>query len=520
MPRKYPIGIQSFEDLRINNYVYVDKTRFVYELADIGKSYFYSRPRRFGKSLLLSTMQAYFEGKRELFEGLAIEQLESNWFRYPVLHLDLNAERYETVEDLNEIIDRHLSIWEDLYGRDARESSLASRFSGVIRRAKEKTGRNVVVLVDEYDKPLQQVMHNETVFAEYRAIFKGFFGVLKSSDSNLKFSFLTGVTKFGKVSVFSDLNNLKDITMDGRYQSMCGITEAELLRDFPEDIKRLGEANDLDYEQTCQKLKFWYDGYHFCEDGEDMYNPFSLLNTLDRGKFKDYWFVTGTPTFLVRMLKTGKYNALDINKVEMMGSDLSKVTVDSGNPIQILYQSGYLTIKSYDARRDWYQLGFPNEEVKKGFYNCLAPIFLEVPNNSLNVYSDRISRSIYNEDLDLLMQTIQEFLPEIPYFFHSNQKSPERHFQEIFYILLLSAGLTSRVEEYTSQGRSDIVTEIDTAVFVFELKIDKPAEDAIRQILDKGYIERYRSGGKRLYAIGVSFDYGKRLVNEWKVQEC
>ncbi|MDD3153067.1 MAG: AAA family ATPase [Bacteroidales bacterium] len=515
MTKKYPIGIQSFEKIIAEGYLYIDKTDFVYNLAHIGNIYFLSRPRRFGKSLLLSTIEAYFLGKKELFKGLKIDKLEKEWIKYPVLHLDFNAERYKTTKDVDLIINRHLNLWEDVYGKNEREISHSDRLIGILQRAKEKTGRQVVVLVDEYDKPMLQVMHDAAMLDEYRNIFKGFYGVFKTADPYLKFVFLTGVTKFGKVSVFSDLNNLNDISMWSEVEDVCGITKDEMLNNFDEDIHELGKNNDLNYEETCQELKLWYDGYHFCEDSEGIYNPFSLLNVFQKKRFQDYWFATGTPTFLVNMLKKGNYNMIDVEKTEMFGSEISKITVDSGDPVQILYQSGYLTIKSYDKSTDLFTLGFPNTEVKNSFYKCLAPVFLETPEHEFNFISIAIRKTLQKNDIDGFMNVMENFLPKIPYFFHANQKTDERHFQEIFYILLLSAGLISRVEEYSALGRSDIIAESDVSVFVFELKMDKPVEEALRQIEDKAYIEQYKVTNKNLYAIGVSFNSGKRCVEDY-----
>ena len=515
--KKYPIGIQSFEKIITENYLYIDKTEFIYNLVNTGNIYFLSRPRRFGKSLLISTMEAYFLGEKELFKGLKIEKLEDKWVEYPVLHLDLNAKEFINRESVYRIIDRQLKFYEDKYNIETDSDDIDDRFIDLIIKIKEQTGRQVVVLVDEYDKPMQQVMRNAAMLNEYRSILKGFYGVFKTADPYLKFVFLTGVTKFGKVSVFSDLNNVKDITMDERYETICGITEKELLENFDEGICELAKRESLTYYEVCQKLKKWYDGYSFCENGTGLYNPFSILNTFDSLKFQDYWFATGTPTFLVNMLKNGNYNMIDVEKSKMRDIDMSKITVDSGDPVQILYQSGYLTIKDYNKRSRVYTLGFPNQEVKEGFYACLAPVFLEVKSEKVIAVSIDIKDCLLDDDIDGFMDIMKEFLPKIPYFFHTNQKTDERHFQEIFYILLLSAGLNSRVEEYSVRGRSDIIAESSTSVFVFELKIDKSVEDALQQIEDKAYIEQYRATKKNIYAIGVYFNSEKRCIDDYRV---
>ena len=363
--RKYPIGIQNFEKLRTDGYVYVDKTAWVYKLVNTGSYYFLSRPRRFGKSLLLSTIEAYLEGKRELFEGLAIEQLEKNWTKHPILHLDLNTEKYTTPEALDAILDDALSGWESLYGRRESERSLSLRFQGIIRRACEQTGERVVILVDEYDKPMLQAIGNPELQTAYRDTLKAFYGALKSRDGYIKFAMLTGVTKFGKVSVFSDLNNLQDISMWDRYADVCGVSEEELLRDFGGDIRMLGEANGMSEEETLAKLRENYNGYHFCEDCIGVYNPFSLLNTFAQKRFRSYWFETGTPTYLVELLKMHRYNLEDLAHEVTTADVLNSVDSASTNPVPVVYQSGYLTIKEYDPRFETYTLGFPNREVEE-----------------------------------------------------------------------------------------------------------------------------------------------------------
>ena len=363
--RKYPIGIQNFESLRKDGYMYVDKTAWVYKLVNTGRYYFLSRPRRFGKSLLLSTIEAYLEGKRELFEGLAIEQLEKNWTKHPILHLDLNTEKYTTPEALDAILDDALSGWESLYGRRESERSLSLRFQGIIRRACEQTGERVVILVDEYDKPMLQAIGNPELQTAYRDTLKAFYGALKSRDGYIKFAMLTGVTKFGKVSVFSDLNNLQDISMWDRYADVCGVSEEELLRDFSGDIRMLGEANGMSEEETLAKLRENYNGYHFCEDCIGVYNPFSLLNTFAQKRFRSYWFETGTPTYLVELLKMHRYNLEDLAHEVTTADVLNSVDSASTNPVPVVYQSGYLTIKDYDKEFETYTLGFPNREVEE-----------------------------------------------------------------------------------------------------------------------------------------------------------
>ena len=367
---KYPIGIQDFEDLQRNGYAYVDKTNFVYKLADEGKYYFLSRPRRFGKSLFLSTLEAYFQGKKELFKGLAIYDLETEWKKYPIFHIDLNTANFREKDSLYTVLNDYLTNWEDKYGARESEATLALRFKGVIARAAEKEGCGVVILIDEYDKPILQTLRDPELQAEHRAQLKAFYSVLKTQDRYIKFAFLTGVTKFGNVSVFSDLNNLTDISMDHRYISICGMTEKELLTNFKEGINELASANEDNETETIDKLRMRYSGYHFEENSEEIYNPFSVLNTLANSRYDDYWFKANTHTFLIDILKKHDYYITDLNKAQVKANMMNNV---DSNPIPVIYQSGYLTIKSYDERFKNYQLGIPNKEVEEGILNTLLP---------------------------------------------------------------------------------------------------------------------------------------------------
>lgn len=372
---KYPIGIQNFEDLRRNGYAYVDKTQFVYKLADEGKYYFLSRPRRFGKSLFLSTLEAYFQGKKELFEGLAIYDLETEWKQYPIFHIDLNTANFREEGNLYTVLNDYLSAWEDKYGTRESEVTLPLRFKGVIARAAEKEGRNVVILVDEYDKPILQTLQNEKLQEDHRNQLKAFYSVLKPQDRYIKFAFLTGVNKFGKISVFSDLNNLVDLSMDHRYVNICGTTEEELKTYFKEGISELASANGDSESETIDKLRMRYGGYHFEKNSEGIYNPFSVLNTLAKHRYKNYWFETGTPTFLIELLKEHGYRLPDLNKEQVSAFVMSGMDSAPTNLTPFIYQTGYLTIKGYDERFKKYQLGFPNKEVEEGFLNLLLPLY-------------------------------------------------------------------------------------------------------------------------------------------------
>ena len=367
---KYPIGIQDFEKLRTNGYSYVDKSRFVYKLATEGEYYFLSRPRRFGKSLFLSTLEAYFQGKKELFEGLAIYDLETEWKKYPIFHIDLNTANFREKDSLYTVLNDYLTTWESKYGTRESEATLALRFKGVIARAAEKEGCGVVILIDEYDKPILQTLRDPELQAEHRAQLKAFYSVLKTQDRYIKFAFLTGVTKFGKVSVFSDLNNLTDISMDHRYISICGMTEKELLTNFKEGINELASANEDNETETIDKLRMRYSGYHFEENSEEIYNPFSVLNTLANSRYDDYWFKANTHTFLIDILKKHDYCITNLSKAQIKANMMNNVET---NPFPVIYQGGYLTIKSYDERFKNYQLGIPNKEVEEGILNIFSP---------------------------------------------------------------------------------------------------------------------------------------------------
>lgn len=366
--RKYPIGIQSFEKIRKEDYLYIDKTEFIWRLVQEGTYYFLSRPRRFGKSLLISTMEAFFKGKRELFHGLALGEKEYDWLKYPVLHLDLNAQDYKENESLERFLDNALTKWETEYEITPVIPDAAIRFANLIEVVYKQTGRSVVVLIDEYDKPLLANLFNKERSDRFRSMLKAFYGVLKSSDRYIKFAFLTGVTKFGQVSVFSDLNNLRDITLLPQYNDICGITETELAHNFSDDIRRLAVNIGETPEATAALLKVNYDGYHFCrQETEGIYNPFSLLNVLQNCELNDYWFSTGTPTLLVELLKRSNMDLSNLDGVERSANDLMGIDPSFGDPVPVIFQSGYLTIKGYDDRRRRYRLGFPNEEVERGF---------------------------------------------------------------------------------------------------------------------------------------------------------
>lgn len=511
---KYPIGIQDFEDLQRNGYAYVDKTNFVYKLADEGKYYFLSRPRRFGKSLFLSTLEAYFQGKKELFEGLTIYDLETEWKKYPIFHIDLNTANFREKDSLYTVLNDYLTNWEDKYGARESEATLALRFKGVIARAAEKEGCGVVILIDEYDKPILQTLRDPELQAEHREQLKAFYSVLKTQDRYIKFAFLTGVTKFGKVSVFSDLNNLTDISMDHRYISICGMTEKELLTNFKEGINELAEANGDTEEATIAKLKARYDGYHFEENTVGIYNPFSVLNTLSRLRYKDYWFETGTPTFLVDLLKMHNYRLPDMTKERVSDDVINSVDSLSTNPIPVIYQSGYLTIKGYDERFKKYLLGFPNKEVEEGFLNFLLPLYTSAGNNSPFLV-DEFVQDVESGNPERFMQRMKAFFADTSYQVVGNA---ELYFQNAMYLVFKIMGFYTQVERPTSDGRIDAIIQTPNYIYVIECKLDRTADEAIKQIENNGYAEPFLMDKRKLYKIGVSFSSETRGVAEYKIK--
>ena len=515
MGKLYPIGIQNFEKIRRDGYCYIDKTSKIYELVKTGSYYFLSRPRRFGKSLLISTLEAYFQGKRELFEGLAMQELEKEWKKYPILHLDLNIAKFDTPDSLSDILNRNLVEWEGLYGSDPAEVSLSLRFAGVVKRACEKTGNRTVILVDEYDKPMLQAINDPALQDEFRKTLKPFYGVLKSMDGYIKFALLTGVTKFGKVSVFSDLNNLEDISRNPFYTDICGITEEELLKNFNDDIQALADANRQTFEQACAQLKDNYDGYHFCPDSTGIYNPFSLLNAFKSRQYGSYWFETGTPTYLVELLKKHKYDLYRMAHEKTTSDVLDSIDASSTNPIPVIYQSGYLTIKGYIPEPRIYELGFPNREVEEGFMKFLLPFYTQVSETESGFAIWDFVSDVKAGDIDDFMERLQSFLADCPY---ELARDIELHYQNVLFIVFRLAGLYTKVEYHTSRGRIDLVLQTDSYVYVMEFKLDGSAEDAIRQIEEKQYALPFAKDGRKVYSIGVNFSSEIRNIERWIVK--
>lgn len=515
--KNYPIGIQTFEKIRKDGYVYVDKTALVHKMVHEGNYYFLSRPRRFGKSLLISTLKAYFEGKRELFQGLAMEQLEQEWRVHPVLHLDLNSEKYDIAESLDNILDTNLVKWEKLYGAEPSERSFSLRFAGIISRACEKTGERVVILVDEYDKPLLQTISNKVLQDDYRATLKALYGVLKSMDGCIKFALLTGVTKFGKVSVFSDLNNLRDLSMLEQYTEICGISEKELHQYFKDDIQKMADMNGTNYEEVSERLRENYDGYHFAPNTEGMYNPFSLLNVLANKRFDSYWFETGTPTYLVELLQSCNYDLNRLHGSLSTDNALNAIDIYGNDPIPVIYQSGYLTIKSYDSEFRIYTLGFPNKEVEEGFIRFLAPRYTSMPNEAESVFAiQNFIREVRSADIDGFFTRLRSFFSDTTY---EVIRLQELHYSNVLYIVFKLLGFYTQVEYHTSNGRIDLVLQTPDYIYVMEFKLNGTAEEALTQINDKGYALPFEKDSRTIYKIGVNFSAETRNIDRWVVEE-
>ena len=513
--RKYPIGVQTFEKLRDGNFVYVDKTALIYKMVQEGNYYFLSRPRRFGKSLLLSTLKAYFEGKKDLFHGLALEQLEQEWHVHPVLHLDLNIERYASQESLDNILESNLAQWEKLYGAEPSERSFSLRFAGIVRRAYEKTGERVVILVDEYDKPLLQSISNKALQDEYRSTLKPFYGVLKTMDGCIKFALLTGVTKFGKVSVFSDLNNLMDISMDNRYAEICGISEKEVHSCFKEDVTEMAHLHQTSYEEMSDLLRQNYDGYHFAPNTSGMYNPYSLLNVFARRQFGSYWFETGTPTYLVELLKKNDYKLDDVNGYVVGIEGLSGTDATDTDAIPVIYQSGYLTIKDFNPRFQSYTLGYPNKEVEEGFIKFLIPHYT-AKREAHGVFEiQNFVREVESGDIDGFFTRLRSFFSDTTY---EVIRLQELHYSNVLYIVFKLLGFYTQVEYKTSNGRIDLVLQTPDYIYVMEFKLSGTAQEALKQINDKGYAQPFEKDTRKLYKIGINFSAETRNIDEWVVE--
>ena len=535
-PRKLPIGIQSFEKLRRDEYLYIDKTPFIWKLVQTSSPYFLSRPRRFGKSLFLSTLAAYFLGQKELFKGLYLEKAEEEqavlenrtaWQEYPVFYLDFNIGQYLESEAFSERLDSLLQEQESLYGilvAKEEESFYASRFERLLKATYQQTGKQVVILVDEYDKPLLQTMVvNEALNEQYRNELKAFYSVIKTCDEYIRFAFLTGVTKFSKISIFSDLNNLRDISLEKHYAGICGMSQKELEANFQPEIQVLADSQDLTYQETLTALQQWYDGYCFAPAGEGMYNPFSLLNAFAKERFGSYWFETGTPTFLVNYLKEAHYFIPDLDgQVVLTESELQTYRAIAQEPFPILFQSGYLTIKEYIKEARLYRLGFPNDEVRYGFLENLLPAYAAVPFGETGKSVWQFVEDVRKGNVNGFMERMQSLIAGVSYDNFSNKelKLREQNYQTAVYLIFKLMGQFVQTEVHCSMGRADcVVITIDT-VYIFEFKLsgNGSAEDALEQIKENAYAAKYKTDGKKIVLIGAGFEEATRTIRDWKVE--
>lgn len=527
---KYPIGIQSFEQIIEGSYVYIDKTQLVYDLVHNSTTCFLGRPRRFGKSLLVSTLECYFKGRKELFRGLAMERLETDWNEYPVFHIDFNGHNFTKRGELEAALFEFVERQEAIYGKDPVAITLGGRFKAVLRKAHEKTGLRAVVLVDEYDKPLLDVLDtglrinidgDERSLEEwYRQVLKGFYGVFKAAGDDLQFVFLTGVTKFSQVSVFSDLNQIDDISMDERYDAICGITEDELCSVLDRSVKTMAAKYKMPEMEMMARLKRKYDGYHFSQAMLDIYNPFSILNALSKLQLADFWFRTGSPTYLIRLLAHCNENLNELTGRYYSTANFIDYKADAEAPLPMIYQSGYLTIKDYDFDTDSYLLDFPNDEVKNGFVTMVACNYLK-PKDDAGTWIIQVVRALKNGDLPQLQALFASFLASIPYSQRrkDSEREKERYFQYTFYLIMrMISSYTVFIEKEQSDGRVDCIIETTNDVYIFEFKLDGTAEDALCQIEAMGYAREYGADRRNVHKIGCSFSSLSGTIEDWKVK--
>ena len=517
--RKLPIGIQDFEKLRSRGYVYVDKTQYVYKLVQTDNPYFLGRPRRFGKSLFASTLKAYFEGKRHLFDGLAIADLEKDWIEYPVVYIDLSQVSYFGVQNLHNILNHILSGYEEQWGITSKESEYSLRLANVIKTMYRQTGKQVVVLVDEYDKPLIGTMDNFDAHEDIRITLRGFYGVLKGLDACLRFVFLTGITKFSKISLFSDLNQLNDLSMDKAYAGICGITYQELESYFAPELHGMASETGMTYEELLAEMKRRYDGYHFAPDSEGIYNPFSVMNALASRYFGSYWFETGTPSMLVRRVKVENLNPLDFDRdISITSKEIKDYRPNETSIIPLLYQAGYLTIKSCNTKSGEYVLGYPNLEVRYGFLEELLPQYTpDYGKGSFTVSA--FVRNLRTGETEEFMEQLESYFASIPYDAVPKQLKREKFYQFVFYQLFVLMGQLVESEVKSSRGRADAVVKTDSTIYVFEFKMDDnaTAEDALAQIDDKGYPIPYAADHRPVVKIGVEFSIAEGGIKRWLI---
>ena len=519
MARKlYPIGIQTFEEIHRLDNLYIDKTEYVYRMTHTdGKYFFLSRPRRFGKSLLVSTFQSYFEGRKELFNGLAIEKLEKEWNVYPVLHFSMAGGKHLGKEQLERFLLYILKDNEERFGIECDSIDTNVRLLNLVKTLYRQTGKQVVVLIDEYDAPLLDVVHDDNNLEELRYVMRNFYSPLKDCEPMLRFVFMTGITKFSQLSIFSELNNIKNISMDEPYAGICGITMEEMLSQMTEDIDCLAEKLGKDREATIQELKDHYDGYHFTWPSPDVFNPFSLLNCFADGEIGDYWFGSGTPTYLLNMMRKYKFQPSDLGDISYVGkNDFDAATETMTTIMPLLYQSGYFTIKGYDKESKLYELALPNQEVKVGMFSCLLPHYLEENTTKGNTAIARMSVLMRHGNMDGALQLLADFLETVPYCANTDY---EGHYQQMMYVIFaLLTNYNIVVEQHTAKGRIDITLETASTIYVIELKFNKSAQEALEQINAKRYAKAFAMKQKEVVKVGLNFAV-KDEVNtlEWVI---
>ena len=514
--KKCPIGIQTFSNIIEENYLYIDKTALVYRLThEAAKYFFLSRPRRFGKSLLASTLRSYFEGRRELFKGLAIEQLETEWTEYPVLHFDMSGGKHLDKEALERNLGYQLTLYEERYGITTPAVDNNNRLTNLIMRAYEQTGQKVVVLIDEYDAPLLDVVHEDEMLPILRNVMRNFYSPLKACDPYLRFVFLTGITKFSQLSIFSELNNISNISMDEPYAAICGITEEEMLTQMDGHIEQFADKLGVTTEEMMQKLKERYDGYHFTWPSPDIYNPFSLMNAFGKRKLDNYWFGSGTPTYLIEMLR--KFNVMpsQIGGTQAMEAEFDAPTERMTHITPLLYQSGYVTIKDYDRESELYTLDIPNREIRVGLMHSLLPNYVQGNTLPGTTTVAKMSVSIRRGDMDGALALLREYLLTVPY---CDNTDYEGHYQQLFYIIFSLLGYYVDVEVRTPRGRVDIVMRTATKLYVIELKLNQPATAAMEQIQLKDYPSRFALCELPVVKVGISFDTEKKTIGEWVIE--
>ena len=517
---KYPIGIQTFSSVREGGYLYVDKTGYIARLLDSSSKYvFLSRPRRFGKSLLLSTIKEYFLGRRDLFEGLEISRVEHGWIKHPVLHLDFTGANYNDNIGIKSNLNNLISQWEKEYGIAKTDEDFGVRFGNVIKAAFDKTGKGVVILIDEYDKPLLETVDNPDLQQQHRDTLRGVYGNLKRMDQYIRFAMLTGVTKFGHLSIFSDLNNLYDISMRKEYAGICGITTDELHDNFEEGVCRLAENQEITVEEAYDRLRVLYDGYHFSPTGfVDVYNPFSILNALEAREFGKYWFQTGTPTFLIKMIKADNMPIIKLDHLHTTVEELTDVSFNLGNYIPVLYQSGYLTIKDYDRELGEVTLGFPNQEVASGFLNQLLPFYATVSSQGSGFEIIQFIKDVRAGRPEDFMIRLQSFFADFQYD-SFELRHLEQHYQDVIFIIFKLMGFYTRTEYKTASGRIDMVVKTQDYIYVMEFKMDRSAEEALAQIDTKDYLLPFKADGRKTVKIGANFDSKKRTLDSWIIEQ-